>query len=70
MQEVKLDVSYLANKPECHGIFCLLGVFVQVTVLKRVLDEVEKVIAEFKEKLLKSMENSNVEFTQVSMLSH
>lgn len=42
----------------------------QVTVLKKVLDEVEKVITEFKEKLLKSLENSNVEFTQVSMLSH
>ena len=44
----------------------LLGAFVQVTVLKKVLEEVEKVITEFKEKLLKSMENPNVEFNQVS----
>ncbi|KAI5080860.1 hypothetical protein GOP47_0004043 [Adiantum capillus-veneris] len=36
-----------------------------VRVLKRVLEEVEKVIFEFKDKLYKSMEDPNVEFSQL-----
>ncbi|MCO5612553.1 hypothetical protein L7F22_066821 [Adiantum nelumboides] len=36
-----------------------------VRVLKRVLEEVEKVISEFKDKLFNCMEDSNVEFTQL-----
>lgn len=36
-----------------------------VRVLKRVLEEVEKVISEFKDKMFKSMEDPNVDFSQL-----
>jgi len=47
-------------------VFYFLGVFLQVGILKRVLEEVDKIVKEFKESLYKSMEDPHIEVTQVS----
>lgn len=40
--------------------------YIQVNILKRVLEEVEKVMQEFKAMLYKSMEDPHIELTSVS----
>lgn len=46
--------------------FCGLPCWVQqVRILSRALDEVDKIVQEFKDMLYKTMENPNVDLTQV-----
>jgi len=45
---------------------CFGWVFLQVGILNRVLEEVDKIVKEFKENLYKSMEDPHIEVTQVS----
>lgn len=52
-------LSYL-NK---YVLFCIF----QVNILKRVLEEVEKVMQEFKAMLYKSMEDPHIDLTNVSL---
>lgn len=49
-----------------YGLACIFGFFLQVGILKRVLEEVDKIVKEFKETLYKSMDDPHIEVLHVS----